>query len=300
MAGTAAEGPADVRAFTRPQRHPAVDATFRVVRSPIGAGSIVVLLIIIGSAVAAWVGLAGDPFASSLETHRDPSWSHPFGTDEIGRDQLARIMHGSKISLRVGLLATFGGTLVGASLGLVSGFVGGWFDLVVQRLVDAMLAIPGIVLALFFVAVFNPSVNTGMFAIILVIIPFISRVIRSAVLAVKSNVYIEAAESLGAGPTRVMLRHVLPNVVAPILIMVSTVLGAAILIEAGLAFLGMGAQPPEPSWGLLLSGQGRRFLEINPWLAVFPAAAISITVLAFNMLGDVVRDVLDPRLRGSR
>ena len=300
MAGTAAEVRPEIRDFAKPPRHPALDATYRVLRAPVGAVSVVVLLIIMGSAVAAWLGLAGDPYASSLEVHRDPSLSHPFGTDEIGRDQLARIMHGAKISLRVGVLATLGGTVVGSFVGLLSGFIGGWFDLVVQRFVDAMLAIPGLVLALFFVAVFNPSVNTGLFAIILVIIPFTSRVIRSAVLAVKSNVYIEAAESLGAGPTRVMLRHILPNVVAPILIIGSTVLGAAILIEAGLAFLGMGAQPPEPSWGLLLSGQGRRFLEINPWLAVFPALAISVTVLAFNLLGDVVRDVLDPRLRGSR
>ena len=163
-----------------------------------------------------------------------------------------------------------------------------------------MLAIPGLVMALFFVSVFNPSVTTGLAAIILVIIPFNTRVIRSAVLSTKENVYVEAARAIGATPQRVMFRHVLPNVVAPILIMMSTILGAAILIEAGLAFLGMGAQEPEPSWGLMLSGRGRQYMEVAPWLALFPAIAISLTVLAFNLLGDVVRDVLDPRLRGSR
>ena len=203
------------------------------------------------------------------------------------------------MSLKVGFLATIFGSLIGAALGLISGFAGGVFDLVMQRVVDAMLSIPGLVLALFFVSVFSPGVETGIAAIIIIIIPFNSRVIRSAVLATKENVYIEAAEVIGAAPARVMLRHILPNVVAPILIMVSTVLGAAILIEAGLAFLGMGAQPPEPSWGLMLSLRGRQFMELAPWLAIFPAVAISTTVLAFNLLGDVIRDVLDPRLRGS-
>ena len=193
---------------------------------------------------AIFAPLAGDPLKSSLERLESPSLSHPFGTDDLGRDQFSRILYGARVSLKVGFLATVFGSMIGAALGLLSGFVGGIFDLVVQRVVDAMLSIPGLVLALFFVSVFTPSVETGIAAIILIIIPFNSRVIRSAVLAIKENVYVEAAHVIGAGPARVMLRHILPNVVAPILIMVSTVLGAAILIEAGLAFLGMGAQPP--------------------------------------------------------
>ncbi len=285
------------REFAREARHPALDATIRILKSPIGAGSTIVLIAIVLGAIFA--PLAGDPLKSSLERLESPSLSHPFGTDDLGRDQFSRILYGARVSLKVGFLATVFGSMIGAALGLLSGFVGGIFDLVVQRVVDAMLSIPGLVLALFFVSVFTPSVETGIAAIILIIIPFNSRVIRSAVLAIKENVYVEAAHVIGAGPARVMLRHILPNVVAPILIMVSTVLGAAILIEAGLAFLGMGAQPPEPSWGLMLSLRGRQFMELAPWLAIFPAAAISITVLAFNLLGDVVRDVLDPRLRGS-
>ena len=279
-------------------RNPILDVLFRILKSPIGAASMVVLSVLVLAAIFA--PMLGDPYASSADTFARPSLDHPFGTDDIGRDQLARVLHGARISLKVGFIATFFGCIIGAIVGMISGFVGGWIDLAVQRIVDAMLAIPGIVLALFFVSVFNPSVETGMAAIVLVIIPFNSRVIRSAVLATKESVYVEAARSIGATPVRVLLRHVLPNIVAPILIMMSTVLGAAILIEAGLAFLGMGAQPPTPSWGLMLSGPGRRYMEIAPWLAYFPAAAISLTVLAFNLLGDVVRDVLDPRLRGSR
>ena len=285
------------REFARKARHPALDATIRILKSPIGAASTIVLIAIVLGAIFA--PLAGDPLKSSLERLESPSLSHPFGTDDLGRDQFSRILYGARVSLKVGFLATIFGSLMGAALGLISGFAGGVFDLVVQRVVDAMLSIPGLVLALFFVSVFSPGVETGIAAIIIIIIPFNSRVIRSAVLATKENVYIEAAEVIGAAPARVMLRHILPNVVAPILIMVSTVLGAAILIEAGLAFLGMGAQPPEPSWGLMLSLRGRQFMELAPWLAIFPAVAISITVLAFNLLGDVIRDVLDPRLRGS-
>ena len=295
MAEQSIEAPA-IREFARAARHPALDATIRILKHPLGWSSTLVLIALVLAAIFA--PLAGDPFRSSVNTLDAPSLSHPFGTDDLGRDQLTRVLYGARTSLKVGFLATVFGAMVGSFLGLVSGFAGGIFDLFVQRIVDAMLSIPGLVLALFFVAVFKPSVETGIAAIILVIIPFISRVIRSAVLATKENVYVEAAKAIGATPQRVMLRHILPNVVAPILIMMSTVLGAAILIEAGLAFLGMGAQEPEPSWGLMLSGRGRQFMEIAPWLAFFPAVAISLTVLAFNLLGDVVRDVLDPKLRG--
>ncbi len=297
MAEQTAAVPA-VREFAGGRRHPALDATIRIFSSPVGLASGVVLALLVLGAVFA--DIAADPYQSSRDVFAAPSVGHPFGTDNLGRDQMSRVLQGARISLWVGFLATTGGCFIGAAWGLISGFVGSWLDLVSQRLVDAMLAIPGIVLALFFVSIFTPGVTTGIVAIILVIIPFNARVIRSAVLAVKENVYVEAARVIGAGPGRIMLRHILPNVVAPILIMMSTVLGAAILIEASLAFLGMGAQPPEPSWGLMLSGTGRQHMELAPWMAIFPAVAISVTVLAFNLLGDVVRDVLDPRLRGSR
>ncbi len=287
------------RQFASQARHPAVDPLIRIVRNPVGGGSAAILIVLIGSAVVAWGGFAGDPYTSLGGRLESPGREFPFGTDQIGRDVLARVLQGAVISLYVGFLATGLAGGLGSFVGLVSGFAGGWLDLVIQRVVDALLSIPGLVLALFFAAVFDPSTETGVLAITIAITPAVSRVIRSAVLAAKENVYVEAARTIGATPLRIMVRHVLPNVTAPILIMVSTLLGAAILIEAGLAFLGMGAQEPDPSWGVMLRS-ARQFMEVAPWLVIAPGAAISLTVLAFNLLGDRIRDVLDPRLRGSR
>ena len=287
------------RQFAREARHPAIDAVIRIVRNPVGGGSAIVLAALILSAIVAWAGLGGDPYTSLGGRLDTPNREFLFGTDQIGRDVFARVLQGAVISLYVGFLATGLAGGFGSAVGLLSGFAGGWLDLVIQRVVDALLSIPGLVLALFFAAVFDPSTETGVLAITIAITPAVSRVIRSAVLAAKENVYVEAARTIGATPLRVMVRHVLPNVTAPILIMMSTLLGAAILIEASLAFLGMGAQEPDPSWGVMLRS-ARQFMEVAPWLVLAPGAAISLTVLAFNLLGDRIRDVLDPRLRGSR
>ena len=287
------------RQFASEARHPAIDASIRIVRNPVGGGSAIVLVALILSAVVAWAGFGGDPYTSLGGRLDSPNREFLFGTDQIGRDVLARVLQGAVISLYVGFLATGLAGGLGSAVGLLSGFAGGWLDLVIQRVVDALLSIPGLVLALFFAAVFDPSTETGVLAITIAITPAVSRVIRSAVLAAKENVYVEAARTIGATPLRVMVRHVLPNVTAPILIMMSTLLGAAILIEASLAFLGMGAQEPDPSWGVMLRS-ARQFMEVAPWLVLAPGAAISLTVLAFNLLGDRIRDVLDPRLRGSR
>ncbi len=287
------------RQFASETRHPAIDASIRIVRNPVGGGSTIVLIGLIGAAVVAWAGFGGDPYTSLGGRLDSPNRDFLFGTDQIGRDVLARVLQGAVISLYVGFLATGLAGGLGSLVGLVSGFAGGWLDLVMQRVVDALLSIPGLVLALFFAAVFDPSTETGVLAITIAITPAVSRVIRSAVLAAKENVYVEAARTIGATPLRIMVRHVLPNVTAPILIMMSTLLGAAILIEASLAFLGMGAQEPDPSWGVMLRS-ARQFMEVAPWLVLAPGAAISVTVLAFNLLGDRIRDVLDPRLRGSR
>ena len=282
------------------QRHWAIDSTVRVLRKPLGAASAIVIAVLALSALSAPYVAPYDPIGISIDTFQAPSSTHFFGTDDLGRDMFSRILHGSRISLYVGFLAVALGSVGGALVGLVSGFAGGWVDMVIQRIVDAVLAFPGIVLAMSLVAVLGTSTTNALLAIAIVIIPFQSRVVRGAVLSVKQNVYVEAALTIGASPQRIMIRHVLPNVVAPILILISASLGNAILIEAGLSFLGLSTQPPEPSWGLMLSGTGRRYMEEAPWLAIFPGLAIALTVLAFNLLGDVVRDVLDPRLRGSR
>ena len=283
----------------RGQRHWLLDASIRVLKKPVGLASALVIGLLVAAALSAPYIAPFDPIAISIETFQAPNTTYFFGTDDLGRDMFSRIRHGSRISLYVGFLAVCLGSLGGALVGLVSGFAGGWVDMVIQRIVDAVLAFPGIVLAMSLVAVLGTSTTNALLAIAIVIIPFQSRVVRGAVLSVKQNVYIEAAQTIGATPQRIMFRHVLPNVVAPILILISSSLGNAILIEAGLSFLGLSTQPPEPSWGLMLSGTGRRYMEEAPWLAIFPGLAIAITVLAFNLLGDVIRDVLDPRLRGT-
>ena len=222
------------------------------------------------------------------------------GTDPLGRDVLSRIVYGARVSLVVGLASVLIGTLLGTVLGLVSGYWEGKLDQVIQRGVDTTMAIPGIVLALAVMSVLGQSLTNIILVIALVIAPGASRVVRGTVLAVKQHTFIDAAQALGASPGRIMARHVLPNVFAPILVIATVWLGNAIVIEAALSFLGLGTPPPTPTWGAMLSGEGRRNLETAPYLAIFPGVAISIVVLAFNMLGDALRDVLDPRLRGGR
>jgi len=280
------------------RRRPATfDFTLRLCKQPVAAASLVCILLIVFSAVFANIVSPYDPIRISRDTFQSPSLSHPFGTDDLGRDLFSRVIHGARVSLYVGLISVFLGVLAGSSIGLISGAAGGVIDLLVQRVVDAMLAFPALVLTMALVSVFGASTSSALIAIAIVFIPGTSRVVRSAVFVVKQNMYIEASRSIGATNLRIIARHILPNVMAPILVLVSAYVGAAILIEASLSFLGLGTQPPNPSWGLMLSGTGRRYMEEAPWMAIFPGLAISLTVLAFNMLGDVLRDMLDPRLR---
>jgi ABC-type dipeptide/oligopeptide/nickel transport system permease subunit len=235
-----------------------------------------------------------DPLATQPEIRlKAPSWEHPFGTDDIGRDVLSRVIHGARISLWVGLLAVGIGTAAGMVIGLVCGYCEGRVDLIFQRLMDAVQAIPGLVLALAIV----PNTTNAMLAIAIVIIPGNSRIVRGAVMSAKQNRYVEAAQAIGCRHPRIILSHILPNVTAPILVIASIWLGNAILIEATLSFLGVGTQPPTPSWGLMLSSTGRAFMEQAPWLAIFPGLAISLAVLGFNLFGDTLRDAWDPKLR---
>jgi len=300
MATTTSEAAAQLSGMrVRKTRHPALDATVKIVRSPVGGISAFVIGLLVFTALFAPLISPFDPEAISRDKFVAPGADHFMGTDGIGRDIFSRVVYGARISLYAGFLVVGFGTIVGSLVGLVSGFSGGWVDLVIQRVVDAIQSFPAILLAMSIVSVIGPSTTNGVLAITVVVAVNNSRVVRGAVFAVKENTYIEAAKSLGANPLRVMLRHVLPNVVAPILILISAGFGSAILIEGALSFLGLATQPPDASWGLMLS-RGRESIETSPWLALFPGLAIAITVLAFNLLGDVVRDVLDPRLRGSR
>ncbi|MBI2935684.1 MAG: ABC transporter permease, partial [Chloroflexi bacterium] len=199
----------------------------------------------------------------------------------------------------VGIVAVLLGSGLGSLIGLVSGYFGGKLDLFFQRFVDTMMAFPSLILALVIVTVLGPGLTNMMLAVAATVVPADSRVVRSAVLSVKENTYVEAARAVGVGHSRMLWRHILPNVAAPIIVIVSLLFATAILIEASLSFLGLGVQPPTPSWGNMLSAEGRRYMELAPWLAVFPGVSISICVLAFNLLGDSLRDILDPRLRGT-
>ena len=238
----------------RAYRPPALRFTIRLGKNPVAAASLVIIFIMVIAALFADYVAPYDPISVSRDTFQSPSLSHPFGTDDLGRDLFSRVIHGARISLFVGIVSVVLGVAGGSVVGLVSGAVGGILDLLMQRVVDAMLAFPAIVLTMALVSVFGASTMSALVAIAIVFIPGTARVVRSAVFVVKANMYIEAARSMGASELRIMFRHILPNVMAPILILVSAYLGAAILIEASLSFLGFGTQPPNPSWGLMLSG----------------------------------------------
>jgi len=268
-------------------------------RKPLGVASALLILLLVCTAIFADVLAPYDPFLTRPEERLlPPSWQHPFGTDDIGRDVFSRIIYGARLSLWVGLLAVGIGTVSGTLIGLICGYWEGRLDLVLQRFMDALQTIPGLILALAIVSVLKPNTTNAMLAIAIVIIPGNSRIVRGAVLSAKQNPYVEAARALGCGHLRIIASHILPNVTAPILIIASIWLGNAIFIEASLSFLGLGTQPPTPSWGLMLSSTGRAFMEQAPWLAIFPGLAISLAVLGFNLFGDTLRDIWDPKLRG--
>jgi ABC-type dipeptide/oligopeptide/nickel transport system permease subunit len=286
----------DVAAATTAGRGQALWAVMR--RKPLGLASAALLVVLVLTAIFADLLAPFDPLETRPEIRlQAPSRAHLFGTDDIGRDVLSRVIHGSRISLWVGLLAVGIGTAAGMVIGLACGYFEGRLDLALQRVMDAIQAIPGLVLALAIVSVLKPNTTNAMLAIAFVIIPGNSRIVRGAVLSAKQNRYVEAAQALGCRQRSILVKHILPNVTAPILVIASIWLGNAILIEASLSFLGVGTQPPEPSWGLMLSSTGRAFMEQAPWLAIFPGLAISLAVLAFNLFGDTLRDAWDPKLR---
>ena len=225
----------------------------------------------------------------------DPSWAHPMGTDELGRDALARVIHGAQVSLQVGAISVSIAVVGGVLFGMLAGYYKGIIDTILMRIVDMMFSLPGIVLAIVIAGLLGPNRRNAMIAIGIVILPAFARVVRGAVLEVMGYPYTESARALGAGGWRIMFRHVTPNIIAPLLVLITVYLSVAILAEAALSFLGLGTQPPEASWGGMLS-TGRTYIDINPWLSIFPGLAIMIVVLGFNLLGDGLRDILDPRL----
>lgn len=238
-----------------------------------------------------------DPIAISPdEILQPPSQAHWFGTDQYGRDILSRVIHGTKYSLQLGFIAVGIAILIGLPLGLISGYYGVWLDNVLMRLVDIMLAFPGILLALVFVAILGPGLNKAILAVGIAGIPAYTRLVRGSVLTVKQHPYIEAARVVGSSNLRILIRHILPNVFAPVLVLATLGIATAIISGSTLSFLGLGAQPPTPEWGVMLS-TGRDYLRGNWWISFFPGLAIMVTVLAVNLLGDGLRDALDPRLK---
>jgi len=232
------------------------------------------------------------------QVQRPPSRVHLLGTDELGRDLLSRVIYGARISVTIGVISVSIGLVFGTAIGLASGYFGGWCDSLLMRLMDIMLAIPYVLLAIAIVAILGPGLWNTMIAIGIVTIPQFARIVRSSVLEVKATDYVEAAKALGASDVRIMLRHVLINCLSPIIVQSTLTMASAILNAAALGFLGLGAQPPTPEWGAMLS-DGRTLLLVSPWIVTFPGIAIMLSVLGFNMLGDGLRDALDPRLRKS-
>lgn len=258
-------------------------------------GSVVILVVI--AAIFAPLIAPYDPVKQDIMSLlQGPSSSHWLGTDEIGRDTLSRVIYGSRVSLMVGVIAVTISLFVGATLGLIAGYGRGLIDTVIMQLMDGLLAFPALVLALAITAMLGPSLNNAMIAIGVTGIPAFARLVRGQVLSLRDLEYVQAARSIGASHQRIVMKHILPNTMAPIIVQTSIAIPAAILAEAGLSFLGLGIQPPTPSWGAMLN-TARGYIQMTPWLAIVPGAAIFITVLAFNFLGDAVRDTLDPRLR---
>jgi peptide/nickel transport system permease protein len=267
-------------------------------KQPLGAAGAFIVIIMCLAAIFANVLTPYNPVVNNLASMlQSPEANHWMGTDEFGRDILTRVIYGARTALSVGLTAAFFGATGGLVLGVASAYFGGMFDLITQRIVDVVMAFPLIILALAVVATLGPGTQNVIVAITIPFIPTCARVVRSSALAIREIPYVDAARALGFSHARIILRHMVPNVMAPYLIMLSTFVGQAILLEAVLSYLGMGVQDPTPAWGLMLKGGAEEYLESAPWVSIFPGLAISFAVFGFNLFGDAMRDVLDPKLR---
>jgi peptide/nickel transport system permease protein len=276
---------------------PWVAARRRFLRSGTGLAGAVVLIVVIAAAIFAAQIAPYNPTRQDFRVeHQAPSQAHLMGTDEFGRDVLSRVIYGAQASLQAGAVAASIALLVGLVLGMFAAYYGGAADNIIMRVMDVLLAFPYILLAIAVVAILGPGLRNAMIAIGIVYIPYYARVVRASVLSVRARDYVEAARALGARDARVMVQHVLPNTLAPVIVQTTLNVGAAIIDTAGLSFLGLGTQPPTPDWGNMLSA-GRSYVIDSPWIATFPGIAILVTVLAFNLMGDALRDAFDPRLR---
>jgi len=259
----------------------------------VGLAIVVLLLLVAASAslIAPYSPTQTGPVSIS-----PPTWDNVMGTDLLGRDVFSRVIHGSRVSVYVGVVSIIASLLIGIPLGTIAGFYGGRIDNLIMRLMDVMLAFPIFLLAIVLMVILEPSTMNVVLALAIVRIPILARIVRGSVLSVKENEYIEAVKALSLSQVRVLSRHVLPNCLAPIIVTSTLNIGNAIILEASLSFLGLGTQPPTPTWGWDLK-QNLTLIEINPWITIFPGLAILVTVLAFNLLGDGLRDALDPRLK---
>jgi peptide/nickel transport system permease protein len=269
-------------------------------RKPLGAIGGVLMAVMVVAAVFADVLATHDPIATdAAHTLAQPSAAHWLGSDHLGRDIYSRIVHGARISLAVGVASMVLGSVLGGVLGLLSGYAGGTTDLTVQRLLDILQGLPLLVLALVMSAALGPSIPNVVFAISIPIVPRAARVVRSSVLSIREMQYVEAARALGLRHLRIAFRHVMPNTMGPFIVLCTAQLGSAILVEAALSFLGLGVPEPYPSWGRMLSVSAAEYAQKAPHLVLFPGVAISLAVFGSNLLGDALRDTLDPRLRGA-
>jgi peptide/nickel transport system permease protein len=271
---------------------------FFVRRYPLGAAGAVIMVLFLFAAAFAPLLTVYDPLSTNAAASlARPSATHWLGCDFMGRDVWARIMYGARISLMVSVGAMLLGSGIGVTVGLLSGYLLGWFDLVTQRILEMMQALPLLVLAIIMAAALGPSLHNTIIAIAIPLVPYVARVIRSSTLSLREQPFVEAAKAIGMSETRIAIRHVLPNTLSPLIVLATAQLGSAILVEATLSFLGLGVPEPHPSWGRMLSESAAEYVRTAPWLVIFPGLAISFVVFGTNLLGDALRDLLDPRQR---
>ncbi|MBP8309301.1 MAG: ABC transporter permease [Burkholderiaceae bacterium] len=268
---------------------------------PLGAaGGVIFMLFLFCGLFADVLAPFGMNEINPVNRLKAPSWQFPFGTDNLGRDMLSRCLYGAQLSVIIGITAASLATFVSVSIGIATGYLGGKVDLITQRFVDAWMSFPDLIILIVVVSVVGPGMPQIICTLGLLLGIAGSRIIRSAVVSVRENMYVHAAQSIGATTPRILLKHILPNILPPIIVLFTTRVGAVILAESGLSFLGLGVPPPAPTWGGLLSGGGRTYMFQGPWLALAPGLCLTIVVYATNVFGDALRDLLDPRLRGSR